>query len=173
MGSMTISDDTWWDIFPNFLKSTKPTNYRVFQYKLLLKAITTNVKCNKWDKSISPLCHFCNQHKETMLHLFWLCPRVTKLWTAFKKYFSKALGIVLTLERCQVLLNNYNGQHKNIINILIIIMKQYIYASKCQNHPLNFMDFMSKVLEYYYCDKDITQTYDKLKQFEKKWKSIL
>ena len=69
-----------------------------------------------------------------------------------------------------ILLNNYTGKHSLIINILIVILKQYIYATKCHgNKTLDFNEFMSKVSHRYLLDKHIAYKNQRIKQFYKKW----
>ena len=48
-----FSDEEWWSLFPNLLKLVKPSKLRIFQYRVLTRTLTTNVRCNKWAKEIS------------------------------------------------------------------------------------------------------------------------
>ena len=75
---MSIQDI--WDLFPYFLKQVKPTKLRQLQYRLLTRSLVTNYKCNKWDHNVSKTCAFCNEHTETIHHLFVDCPKVRQLW---------------------------------------------------------------------------------------------
>ena len=142
--SQELSDEQWWNLFPQFLFYVKPSKFRAFQYRLLTKAITTNVQRSKWNSEISPLCHFCKRYPETLLHLFCECETSSKLWTTFQKYFSYILNNSIELNNATIILNNYNGPCKSLINIFIVIMKQYICACKCQdNYPI-FMQYVSQ-----------------------------
>ena len=79
--------------------------------------------------------------------------------------------------RCQlddilVIFNNATGKSKESINTLIIVMKQYIYSSKCLNEDLSFLSFMGKLSMWYQIDKLIASENDTQKKCEKKWKSL-
>ena len=170
--NITLDERNWWALFPFFLQYVKPAKYRVFQYKILSKSIVTNVKRNKWDNKISSRCHFCKAEDETIIHLFCTCTHVRKMWVAFCRYFSHILQVDIQLCPEQIIFNHYKGPKKAILNILIVVMKHYIYVCKCCEKPLNFMEFMTKVSDYYYCDKYITENTGKHHYLEKKWKNI-
>ena len=40
-----------------------------------------------------------------------------------------------------------------LINTLILIMKQCVYATKCKEQRLNFIDFLAQVNYYYNIEK--------------------
>ena len=58
-----MSEDHWWSLYPLTLKCAKMPKLRYFQYRLLNKALTTNVMHNRWNKQISDLCIFLCRKK--------------------------------------------------------------------------------------------------------------
>ena len=77
---INMSKEELYANFPNFIKDIKLSKLRNFQYRVLTRSLTTNVKCNKWDRNISPYCMFCKSDKETVAHILYLCPKIQKLW---------------------------------------------------------------------------------------------
>ena len=120
------------------------TKLRYFQYRLLNKDILTNVRRAKW-ADISTKCSFCQCEEETILHIFLECEIVNKIWSALRKWFQKkSKQSVVT--KTEIILNNTEDQFANVI---ILIIKQYIYASKCQNKTPSFIGAMAKIWKYY------------------------
>ena len=71
-----------------------------------------------------------------------------------------------------IILNNYAGQHKYVVNMCIIILKQYIYAAKCLEEKITFATYITKLSHWYYVDKEIANQRDCYKKFEKNWKNM-
>ena len=70
-----FNHEQWWNLFPEFLEMIKPVKLRYFHYRYITKTLTTNVKRNKWNKEVSPLCSFCQDSPEIVSHLFFECKK--------------------------------------------------------------------------------------------------
>ena len=46
-----------------------------------------------------------------------------------------------------ILYNNYKGRDKDMINMFILITKQYIYCIKCQKKEINFSQVLKSIYE--------------------------
>ena len=167
-----ISDDSWNLTFINFLKWVKPTKLRNFQYRLLMNTLTTNVHRHKWRKEISELCTFCNESKEYVIHLLCECRHVRNLWRLLSRLTKQFLKIDHEYTVIEICLNNYKGKKVDIINLFIIVMKQYIYASKCFNEKPNFNDFMTRLARSHNHEKLHAAEIKKSKKIYKKWQDI-
>ena len=66
--------------FADIQHVTNITKYRSFQYRLLQRAIITNTHLKHWGIVQSNLCTFCNEEKETYLHIFIYCKKVAVVW---------------------------------------------------------------------------------------------
>ena len=167
-----ITVDEWWHMYPNILTYIKSTKLRTFHYKVLNRALTTNVRRNKWDSAISPLCEFCNTCPETLSHLLVYCQHVEQIWVCFARFCKHLLDIEIELTEELILFNNYSGQHKSLINLLLMIVKQYIYATKCKAQELNFYTCVSKIADWYNVEKCIatkSNNVNNIRKFETKW----
>ena len=172
----TISEDDWIRLFPMFLKHVKQVKLRYFQYRVLTGTLTTNVRRAKWSSGdITSKCTFCNESEETVYHLLVSCPKVTVLWTALSKICQYFLNVKVIFTADYIILNNYQGMSVEIINQMIIVMKQYIYSQKCLKQDVTFSGFMSKLSWWYSVEKCIiweSYTDKKYKKFEKKWSKL-
>ena len=169
---MQFTDEQWWDMFPNFLSMVKPTKLRYFQYRLYTKSLTTNLRRHKWDPEVSPLCTFCANQVETTIHLLYNCPMILPLWERLSTWTNYFLQIDIIFSMDIVFLNNYRGKQKEIINSMIIVMKQYIYACKCKESIPTFGNFVTKLSHWYFVEKDIAYKDNKVDKFHKKWQAM-
>ena len=67
----------------------KHKQFTVFKYKILLRILITNSFLFKCKLKETQLCIFCNETKETILHLFWECNIVTSLWMEMAEILKK------------------------------------------------------------------------------------
>ena len=171
-----IADEYWWELFPNFIAQIKPTKLRYFQYRILVGALTTNVKLHRWSKGhISDKCIFCHSWQKSVMHILYECEEVQKLWKALEKILHYFYGVQIKFTAKLVILNDYSGPQKSIVNVLIIVLKQHIYSEKCFGRIPTFQRYMTKLSWWYQIDKQyLYQNYStvKAKNFDKKWKNL-
>ena len=167
-----IETEKFWELFTDFRKIIKPAKLQLLQYRILTKTLTTNKKRNIWDSKVDPKCSFCHKNIETQSHLFTECEETTKLWKNLERWLSYYLNHELKITKDLIMLNNFSGPDKEIINTCIIALKHYIYSSKCLQIDLKFTDYVSK-LSYWHKIETITtaktHTSDKI---YKKWNKI-
>ena len=78
------------EMFGLFRKCTHITKFRDFQYRLLLKKITTNLELFNWGKIDSNACEFCKVEIETIMHLLLQCNKIVSLIHLFIDICNKA-----------------------------------------------------------------------------------
>ena len=173
---IVMSDEDWWQIFPNFLKIIKLAKLRYFQYRLLVGGLTTNTKRVLWSNgTITNLCTFCNLVPETVLHMLCECDPIQQFWKKLKRIIAYYWNLEVLLDPGTIILNNYSGAQKEIVNLLVIIMKQHIYSEKCFNKTPTFQKYMNKLSMWFNIEKCIittTRSAKKVDSFNKKWKQI-
>ena len=126
----------------------------MFQYNILHNTLYIN----KFGKVNFARCSFCKLHDETIMHLFYDCLIVKRIWNQLSALFG-----FWDLDTDELL----------ILNHLLLIFKMYIYNARTTGY-LN----VSHLLIYI---KDIKDTEKKLsendakrrKKINKKWKNVL
>ena len=69
------------EVFGQIVKTTYDSCLRWFQYRLLYRLLPTgNAFLFLRTMVNSPRCSFCNQADETLLHMFWDCPKTRNFW---------------------------------------------------------------------------------------------
>ena len=167
-----ITEEEWWNLFSEFLTHIKPNKYRYFQFRILHKRLTTNIRHHYWNKEISDRCSFCKVSPETIVHLLYYCPKVQPLWLAVQKICNYYWNVELRLCPELVIFNNYAGQHKSMMYLIIIIMKQYIYAEKCLGNMPTFPNYLIKLSTEYAIEKCYAKRTNNLANCIKKWSSL-
>ena len=76
----TFTKEKWEKLCKRHIKVTICTRLRLLQYKITQKALITNIKLNMYGIKDTMNCEFCKNEIETIVHLFWECPVVRKLW---------------------------------------------------------------------------------------------
>lgn len=86
-----IDGDSWMVLFPTFRKLIMPIKLQYFQYRVLIRKLTTKGMRAKWDQTVSSTCLLCNMERETIIHLLRECRKICTLWRNLEKcckYYS-------------------------------------------------------------------------------------
>ena len=134
----------------NVYQVTNIAKFRSFQYRLLQRGIVTNIQLYKWKLKNNEYCSFCQNERETVLHLFVQCPIVKELWQSVMDNLSIRYQVeMICINPENVILNRIVVQKKNhILNFVCLLLKQFIYRQRCLNEPIHsaiFMRYLSKI----------------------------
>ena len=102
-------------------KCAKSTRLVEFQFKLLHRRLSTNEFLNKIGINDNPKCSFCDQEPETLVHLFWSCPKVASFWNS--------LNARLTLS--QILPENYTMNISVALGLMLDSSKSHQQLNFC------------------------------------------
>ena len=165
-----ILEDQWQNIRLNPFRLLISTKIQEFQYRFLSNRITTNQMRNRYDSDVSPFCDFCQKKIETVQHVFWECQEVAKFWKLIQRWCQYMLKIPTTsVTRDHVFFCNYVGQYEDFVNTVLMIIKQYIYATKCsEQKQLSYAKCMSKIRTYYLDEQYYARQNNKNHSFVKK-----
>ena len=72
---------------------TRESKLRAFQFKFLHRKIATNDFLYKIGIKQTDCCSFCEEQKETLVHLFWTCKYTQKFWKSKSKSLSLCFGL--------------------------------------------------------------------------------
>ena len=76
----------WKTVYRTPFLCTKITKLMVFQFKLLHRRLATNSFLTKINLMDNEQRTFCQNVKETLIHLFWTCEVSTLFWQGFKQW---------------------------------------------------------------------------------------
>lgn len=149
-------------------KTTKNTALQYLQYRILHRILTTNSYLFKIKYAQSDKCTFCQTLSETLEHLLYQCDKITELWESIKDWILNKMNIRLEITKETVILGTTNRSDK-IINWLILIVKQYIYRTRCQNKNLSIFAIQNIVKQNFEIEKYILLKNCKYAEFFTIW----
>ena len=76
-------------------KITLKTRAQMFQYKVLHNILQVTKMLFKFGKVTSPWYFFCKLHDETIMHLFYDCLIVERIWNQLKSALSNNLNFLI------------------------------------------------------------------------------
>ena len=80
----------------------------------------------------SDKCSFCQENVESIDHLFRLCCSSQEVWYQLLNKWQRCTGIDIHYSRDSVILGNFVlGKPSHVINMLGVLIKQYIYRCRC------------------------------------------
>ena len=105
------------------------------------------------------------------MHIFWLCKHVQAFWNTVILWIFFKTKIRLQVNAQTIMLGNPNHSKKDsVVNLIILIAKQYIYIkSKCKSQQLTLTGFQKSLNMYYYIDKYTSTINNRVIKFEEKY----
>lgn len=139
-----IEQNDWKFFYSLPFNSIKDTNCQWLQVRILHRILPLNDYLFKLKLNSSPNCTFCNNENETIEHLFWYCNSTQALYSEVKS-FCENHYIVPVLNEIDVIF----GAKSCPQNVLITLLKQYIFQARSLNNRLSFL-CLKKFLKYYF-----------------------
>lgn len=163
---------TWEQLSRSFVEIgqlVKDTKMQNFQYRFLHRIIFCAKILHTWGIVQSPRCTFCEDHYETMDHLFYDCPVVRRFWELFQSWYESVTDTEITLTKNIVF---FCESESNLLNTLLIIAKQHIFSRKILERPPNVYILKDKIMECVRIERFYAIRNKKYKPFAKKWKDL-
>lgn len=146
-----------WNLIYNLpFKCTQETRLQWLQTQLLHRISATSKYLCNCNLINSATCSFCGQLTETIDHLFSECYLIKELWDKIKHWLED-LQLNVNFDNKSILFGKYlNSDIHRFKNLLILIVKQYIYASKFSfSKQLNIEALKHIIINRLYVEKYI------------------
>ena len=101
-----------------------------------------------WKLRDNDLCQLCKQCSETLKHILFDCVEVKKVYD-YLSYIADWCDIEINLSWENVILNRIHENPRNIMNMLCLHLKQFIYKIKCSDKLLNKRAWANDMLIMY------------------------
>ena len=167
-----ITDSIWnfGKLHTSFYRTTNVAKYRSFQYRLLQRGIVTNIQLSKWGILPSDLCTYCKLERESLIHLFCLCPKVLELWQQVSLYLQECYGYEdIEIIPKKIIINEITSTRKGPGDLICIITKQFIYKQRCLGQELHFSILKKDIESIRRIEKYIAQKNDRMSVHQTKW----
>ena len=165
-----INHDSFIQLCKNILRVTNVPKYRSFQYRLLHRAVITNIHLKHWKMRQDDSCSFCGKHRETYKHLFCECEIIIPIWSKAKQIMFETTNLDQVQDSPdKVLLNTIHDKPAHILNFICLVFKQYIYSSRCRQIQPNCAEFVHLVKKIRNMEKYIAIKNGKIVKYNLKW----
>ena len=162
----------WWERHYNIpFHVTSDKKLQWLQYRINCRILGTNSYLCKIKIKNSDLCTFCNIESETIVHLFWDCIYVNPILGEFVTWVKTISKQNFELTAVDVILGKLNASA--ILNLLLILLKLYIYQQRLNNKTPDFTGFLSFLKYYQKLEKHVFQRRQQILQFYTKWSYYL
>nr|XP_054755365.1 uncharacterized protein LOC129261325 [Lytechinus pictus] len=148
---------------------TLDSKIRMFQYKFIHRRISTNEYLFKIGVKNSPLCNFCKTEPQTLIHLFCLCPIVSKFWTevnTWLNFHNISYHKFSNIDICF----GVPSKFQHLSNTIILFAKYFIFRTKCQEGQLSLAIFINELKFVENVEKFIAFKKGKEMLHYKKWR---
>lgn len=166
--SMNDPDLNWREIYRIPFNSTLSTKLRYFQFQFLHRYLPVNKFLFDIKIIDSNLCSFCNQHTETLQHLFWECTISKLFWSQVQSKIIPSNVIINQRDVFFGILDPTNYRY----NFAILHAKYYLYCCRCKSILPNIQHFICKLNFECTTEKQIALNNDKLQMWNRKWNYI-
>ena len=127
----------------NIKKCTVVAKLRSFQYRLLHRAVSTNIQLKHWGIKESDDCTFCETSRETIRHMMYECSMTKCIWNKLITICEDMQLPTPEINYKAIILNAVNSNPANPTNLLCLVAKQYIYRQRCSNAKISTAEFTS------------------------------
>ena len=161
--------ESYLSYFVYIRKLSNHTKVRDFQYRLLHRALITNVHLYKWGMIETELCTFCGKDTEHILHLLFTCEKIRTIWEQLQTYIEQEYKVKIMLTEESVISNLFCKPKLHVANAIALYLKQFIYSCRClKKEPIfdNFTRFLCKIRN---TEKYIAVKNDNYRIYKKKW----
>ena len=165
----TFEESQWYKIFKICFKVVKDNNIIWFQYRLIHRILGTRSLLHKMSIETDNKCHFCNVSSETLINLFYSCPKVKLLWQQVENWVKLKTSVPLKLTLPEILLGYMKPERFIPVNTIILCTKKYIFSSSSSGQILSISELKIKIKtvyeeQYFLAKLDLTKDY-----FENCW----
>ena len=122
-----------------------------FQYRYLHLYLSTNYYLRKIRIQENAMCTFCENHEETLEHLFWLCSYSNSFWQSISvNYLPHSSDPPISY---RIISFGYIDKDLSVYNFIIFHAKYFLYFCKLHNtlpSTIGFYSYFKNITEIEY-----------------------
>ena len=157
----------WDHVYQRIYSCTISSKLQEFQFKFLHDILVNNYWLYKWKISESNQCMLCNDAVDTIDHLMWKCTHVTPFWQEFLSFIQHKCSHTISKEEI------YLGVENNLVSLLCIIAKQYVYQCMHYKSIPILRTFICKMMYVQKMEEVVFRNKNKLTEWHERWEPLL
>ena len=119
-------------------------------------------KCNFKN---SPVCNLCRTETESPRHLLFECRAAQEIWSQVEAWIRDSFGFNYSFTTKDIIF----GCKDKILNLIVLLTKQYIFQTSRKNHHLFINDVKRKIHYYFTVESEQFKIRGELTKFNLKW----
>ena len=160
--------------FVNLYKISGIVKYRDFQYRLLTNDIHCNNRLYYWKIKNTKMCDICNLDiVQDVKHLLFECIYTKKVWNEIIKFFEKIGFEEFSMEYSNIFLNDVFKNTRHPGNLIVLVVKQMIFAAKCLSKKISIVEILLKIEEIEAIEYRLATKKARVSQHVKRWGRII
>ena len=152
---------------------TPESKLRVFQFKLVHRRISTNRYLFKVGLSSSEECIFYENTSESLLHLFWECPKTKVFWNEVIKWLGNFSCLSTKRFSPQLCLGFVDDTTDLLLHHALLIARYHIFWAKSMHHHPSLKLFIRNFLTCLEVERRFSLKNGFVAKFNKKWGAFL
>ena len=149
---------------------TRESKLRAFQFKFLHRKIAKNDFLYKIGIKQTDSCSFCEEQKETLVHLFWTCKYAQNFWKSMFKWISQNFKDLEIVSPSWSLCFGLTDDVKDLLfHHLFLIARHYIYTCRLGNKLPMLQVYMQVLMNLIEIEKQIAFQNNDSNVFVRKW----
>ena len=163
----------WNSSFALIYKTSIDTSLRNFQFKFLHRKITTNEFLYKIGVKSSPMCSFCDNHIQTISHLFWKCTFVASFWKDLIEWLYKKGIYIEHLSDSDIFFGVKSSNNFLLLNTVILRAKKFVFSCNYLSKRPSFSIFKHEIYRVEKIERCIALKKNTLSVHKKKWSALI
>jgi endonuclease/exonuclease/phosphatase family metal-dependent hydrolase len=168
---MDVDENFWKLIYETPFTLSKNSKVLMVQYKLIHRILAVNHNLKKWKRIDNSACKLCGD-EDTIEHFIFHCPDSTILWTSIMKWWKSEFEFSIPISILEVLFgipNEINDKHINLLNVVILHAKYYIYYAKKKEEKIDLYNYLLALKLELKLKKNYYKENNKINIFNDKW----
>ena len=164
----------WVESYASCFRLTESRKLRSFEYHLRMRDIMSNTKLYSMGLVTDESCRECKT-REDLMHLLWHCPVAQSLWFELKKWIYNVCKYNMALLPVYIIFSLEVSKAEctpDIVWLIILICKQYLYQAKCLDKKPTFTELKGKITEIENIEYRIAYNSKRLHLHYDKWSSF-
>ena len=161
----------WSGIYKKIYACTADFKLRWLQLRILHRIIPTNRRLCMYGIRSSENCDRCPGARETLMHLFWLCPAVQNFWTQI----IRALGLRVALSAPSVVLGTdarCSQISEKQFYLFALLGKWYIWRCRFNKTNPKVQSFIQMCTNYIRVEKYTAVVKNAIPKFDRDWRQL-
>ena len=162
---------TWKEIYMNVYFSSTCNKLRNFQLKLLHRCLPRKRILFNANKCEDPLCNFCKNEPDSLIHIYVTCPMIRKFWVEGIEFINMLFPNITTLTTIDIIFGAFLSKNE-LLSFIIIATKYYIHRCYWSNKSPNIASLKWKFKQYEIVERLNVIKIDKLRNHNVKWEKF-